>query len=89
MNNTIEKNIKELYKKQSILLKPIIYIGKYGISKNVLYEINKQLKNKKLIKIKVLKKEKVDIKKIALDLELICKANLINLIGHTIVLYKK
>lgn len=89
MNNTIEKNIKELYKKQSILLKPIIYIGKCGISKNVLYEINKQLKNKKLIKIKVLKKEKVDIKKIALDLELICKANLINLIGHTIVLYKK
>lgn len=89
MNNTIEKNIKELYKKQSILLKPIIYIGKCGISKNVLYEINKQLKNKKLIKIKVLKKDKVDIKKIALDLELICKANLINLIGHTMVLYKK
>lgn len=89
MNNSIEKNIKELYKKQSILLKPIIYIGKCGISKNVLYEINKQLKNKKLIKIKVLKKDKVDIKKIALDLELICKANLINLIGHTMVLYKK
>ena len=85
----LEKKKRELFKKKAMSLKPIVNIGKYGLSKEVLHEINKQLKVKKLIKIKVFKKEKIDIKEIALNLVSVCKANLINFVGHTIVLYKK
>lgn len=90
IKDIINKKDKKLYKKEAIQLKPNIYIGKNGMSINVLSEIKKQLKLKKLIKIKVYKQENIsNLKNIAIELVSSCKANIINIIGHTIVLYKK
>lgn len=89
--NLIDKKHFKEYKKEAILLKPCINIGKNGMTNSIIDEIKKQLKIKKLIKVKILinKQNILNLKDIASELELNCKANLINIIGHTIVLYKK
>ncbi|MBR9690457.1 RNA-binding protein [Candidatus Woesearchaeota archaeon] len=83
-------NLKEL-KKKGRLLKPIINIGKKGVTDELIIEIKKALKNKKLIKIKLNKsaleeKDKNDI----LD-EIIKKtdAYIISFVGFNAVLHKK
>ena len=45
---------KKLLKSKAKLLQPVLRIGKYGLTENVINEIKKLLKKKKLIKIKIL-----------------------------------
>lgn len=77
-------------------LKPILQIGKQGINKNVLEEIKKHLKKRKCIKIKCLryfldavetdKPNKEKMKNIAYYLAKNCDAEIIQIVGFTIVL---
>ena len=50
-SNTLNKELKEI----SIGLRPTIQIGKKGLTIELIEEIKKQLKKKKLLKIKLLK----------------------------------
>ncbi|WMW22168.1 YhbY family RNA-binding protein [Methanolobus mangrovi] len=71
-------------------IKPIINIGKNGITESVLEEIKKQLKANRLLKIKMLKTsaEGEDIKQSAEKLAEATKATLIDVRGSTVVIYK-
>ncbi len=71
-------------------IKPLINIGKNGITESVLEEIKKQLKANRLLKIKMLKTsaEGEDIKQSAEKLAADTKSTLIDVRGSTVVLYK-
>ncbi|SFM44397.1 YhbY family RNA-binding protein [Methanolobus profundi] len=71
-------------------LKPIINIGKNGVTDPVLEEIKKQVKANRLIKVKMLKTsaEGEDIKTSAEKLAEATKTTLIDVRGSTVVLYR-
>jgi len=81
------KQLKETAK----LIEPTIRIGKAGLTKSQLDEIKKQLKKKKLIKIKFLRSflEENNKKKAAEQIAEETKAQIISTIGFTAVLHKK
>ena len=76
---------------QAKLLEPIIRIGKSGLTAGVVEEIKKQLKKRKLIKIKFLRAalEKKDRKKLAKEIAEKTGAELVQQVGFVVVLQKK
>ncbi len=66
-----------------------VRIGKYGINQATVNEINRQLKNKKLIKIKLLKNANLEAKEAAEELAMKTNSRLVDRVGRVIVLYKK
>ena len=70
-------------------LDPIVWVGKNGITENIIKEITYALDHHELIKIKILQIEKkergINIKKICMD----TNAELISNIGNVLTLYKK
>lgn len=71
-------------------LKPRIIIGKNGVNDEVIKSIKKYIKEDDIIKIKILKTyiEGKDKKQFANDLAIKCNAQIIDLVGFTIVLGK-
>ena len=72
-------------------LEPAVRIGKSGLTEGTVNEIKRQLKNKKLIKIKLLKAfiEDKDRKEIAKLIAEKTNSELIHQVGFVVVLYKK
>jgi RNA-binding protein len=71
-----------------LMLKPVVMIGQNGLSENVVNELQQSLEHHELIKVRVPAADKSE--KSAL-IEAICQqlqADLIQSIGHIIVIYK-
>ena len=73
------------------LLEPVVRIGKQGITDSVIEEIVKQLKRKKLIKVKFLPNlaKKENKKELAQELAEKTNAILVEHVGFVVVLSKK
>jgi RNA-binding protein len=71
--------------------KPTIWIGKGGVSEELLKEVAKQLDKKEMVKIKILKTamEDNEAKKIAMQITEQTEASLVEVRGHTFMLYKR
>ena len=71
--------------------KPTIWIGKSGVSQESLKEIEKQLDKREMVKIKILKSalEGDEAKQIALRIAEQTEASLVEVRGHTFMLYKR
>jgi len=71
--------------------KPTIWIGKNRVSQEVLKEIEKQLDAKEMVKVKILKSalEGGEAKKIASRIAEQTEASLVDVRGHTFMLYKR
>jgi len=71
-------------------LRPILTIGKNGLSKGTVELLSRELKQKGLIKIKLLEaaRDGKDKKALAKEICLATKATLIEQVGHVIVLHK-
>ena len=84
------KQLKELRNKAKIL-EPVLRIGKNGATDSLILEINKQLKKKKLIKIKILKSARENTDKNELINKILERTDseLVELVGYIFVLYKK
>ncbi len=91
MSNTLDKKQVIDLKSQAASLDPLINIGKSGVTESVIEEIRKQLKDRKLVKIRVLRNadESEDLKGTAQELAETCSAELIDVRGKTIVLYRR
>ncbi|MDD4123307.1 MAG: ribosome assembly RNA-binding protein YhbY [Bacilli bacterium] len=63
-------------------------IGKDGVSKNLLIAINNALEANELIKISVLKTAPQNTREISLDVCSYTKADIVQIIGHTIIIYR-
>nr|WP_321496646.1 YhbY family RNA-binding protein [uncultured Methanolobus sp.] len=77
-------------KNEATKIKPIINIGKNGITDSVIEEIKKQVKANRLVKIKMLKTsaEGEDIKTSAEKLAEATNTTLIDVRGSTVVIYR-
>lgn len=70
-------------------LDPIFQVGKGGVSENMTTQIAEALEVRELIKISILQNNEDDKHEVAEALAKGAKAELVQLIGHTVVLYKE
>jgi RNA-binding protein len=84
------ENIKEL-KAKAMALEPIVRIGKSGLTDTVVAEIKKQLDQKGLIKIKMLKSfvGRDDKKESAMKIAEKTNSKLVHSVGFVVVISKK
>ncbi|MDR0768026.1 MAG: YhbY family RNA-binding protein [Methanosarcinales archaeon] len=78
-------------KKESVNLEPLLSVGKNGMADSVIEELKKQLKLKKLVKVRIHKNsgESDDMKQTAAELAEMCNAEVIDVRGRTVTLYKQ
>jgi len=81
---------KNELKLKSRNLEPVMRIGKNGITESVYSEVDKLLKKRKLIKIKILNNSPIEDKKEAIA-DIVSKSNstLVSIMGNTFTLYRK
>jgi len=82
---------KASLQEQARLLQPLVRIGKNGITPGIIEEIKKHVQKKHLVKIKLLRAciEEHDRYDIASQLSAACDAQLIHVVGNTVVLWRK
>lgn len=80
---------KKYLKSEAHALKPIFQIGKDGVSEKQCQSILDALKAKELIKVKLLNSCPMTTNEAAIEISAMTKADVVQIIGHTIVFYKK
>jgi RNA-binding protein len=70
-------------------LNPVVTVAGKGLNENVLLEIERALKDHELIKIKLAVGDRVAKKTVAEEICQRCKAQLIQSIGHIVLVYRK
>ncbi|MNP50666.1 RNA-binding protein YhbY [compost metagenome] len=70
-------------------LQPIFQVGKGGTNEHMITQISEALERRELIKVSVLNNNLDDPKEIAEELAKSARAELVQLIGRTIILYKE
>lgn len=70
-------------------LDPIFQVGKGGVNDNMIKQIDEALEKRELLKISILKNSFEDPKEAAEAFVKGTNAELVQIIGHTIVLYKE
>lgn len=70
-------------------LDPVVQVGKDGLNENVITSVQLLLQARELIKIKVLKNCEMTAREIADNLSSMLNADIVQLIGAIIILYKK
>jgi RNA-binding protein len=90
-NEMITSKIRRRIKRELGSEKPTIWIGKNGATKQVIKEISRQLEKKEMVKIKMLKSAlgNNEAKAIASKIAEQTGASLVDVRGHTIMLYKQ
>ena len=71
------------------MLKPTVYVGKEGITETVVFELVKQLRKNKLVKVKLLASVEEDKEEVAQQLARDSGSTLIEIRGRTVVLAKE
>lgn len=79
---------KRFLRAQAHHLNAIFQVGKDGVNTNQVKGILDALDAHELIKIKLLESCPDDVRTVALELSVQTKADVVQMIGHTIVLYK-
>ena len=69
-------------------LKPVVQIGKHGLSAEIQWYIDRQLLDHELIKVRVLNSSPRDCSQCARELETDSVLNVTQVIGKTLVLYR-
>jgi RNA-binding protein len=70
-------------------LKPIFQVGKIGVNDNMIVQINEALEKRELIKVSILQNCMEDKDNIAEQLQDGTHAEIVQIIGNNIVLYKE
>ncbi len=70
-------------------LDPIFQVGKGGVNDNMVKQISDALEARELLKVSVLQNSEDDRDTVAQELSKGAKAELVQIIGNTIVLYKE
>jgi len=86
----ITRRMKRRIKSELSTEKPTIWIGKEGTSSQILNEISRQLEKREMVKVKVLKSalNEEETQKIASKIAQQTESTLIDVRGHTIILYR-
>ncbi|GEM03736.1 putative RNA-binding protein YqeI [Halolactibacillus miurensis] len=79
---------KRFLRSQAHHLRPIFQVGKDGVNENMITTINEALEKRELIKVAVLQNCLEETDDVAVALVEGTESELVQVIGHTIVLYK-
>ena len=85
----LTKQQKQQLKSLAHSLKPIFQVGKNGISEDMVIGISDALEHRELIKVSVLQNCPYDKREIAFDLQSMTNSEIVQIIGRTIILYRK
>ena len=87
----ITSSMKRRIKRELSAERPTIWIGKNGMSKEILAEIDSQLERTEMVKAKILKTALGETKAKAIAAEIAQKTDslLVEVRGHTFILYRK
>lgn len=87
----ITSGMKRRIKRECIAQKPTVWVGKEGATTEIINEINRQLEQHEIVKAKIHQTALKDqeAKDIATNIATQTDSTLIDLRGHTLVLYKK
>jgi RNA-binding protein len=87
----ISSGMKRRLKREFSAQQPTVWVGKEGATQQVISEINRQLEQKEVVKAKIhqtaLKNQ--ETKQLVTNITVQTNATLIDLRGHTFILYKK
>lgn len=75
-------------KSEAVHLKPIINVGKNGVTDANVKELKKHIKANRLVKVKMLKSAGIDTKTLAQQIADVTMTTLIEIKGNTVVLYR-
>ena len=67
-------------------LRPTVHVGKEGVTDTLIEEITKQVKNRKVVKVRLLPSVEEDRKLVAEDLAKRSNSVMIEVVGHTVLL---
>ncbi|MEM2104619.1 MAG: YhbY family RNA-binding protein [Candidatus Bathyarchaeia archaeon] len=83
--------VKRCLKREMGKEKPTVWVGKARISQELIEEVNNQLENRETVKVKILKNALQDAKagEIAAEISRQTEAELVEVRGHTFILYKR
>jgi RNA-binding protein len=70
-------------------LEPVVFVGKQGITDAVLAELESVLKQKELVKLKLQDTVGGDRKEVARDLAVRAGCELVQVLGRTVLLYRR
>ena len=86
----ITPKMKRRIKRELNVEKPTVWVGKEGATLHILNEISRQLEKKKMVKVKMLKTalKDEDAKNVASKIAQQTESILIDVRGHTFILYK-
>lgn len=77
-------------KKQAKTLKPMVRVGKSGVTDSLVEEVKKHLKKRNLVKVRFLKNSPSEsTKELAQRLAALTDSEIVSLMGLTAVFYKK
>lgn len=85
----MDNSFKRALKAKAHHLKPVILLGAKGLTEAVIAETNIALLAHELIKVKINGAEKEDRIEMAHELSEQLQAELVQMIGHTVILYRK
>lgn len=84
----MDKNKFYKLKSEAVHLKPIINVGKNGVTDANVEELKKHIKANRLVKVKMLKSAGIDTKTLAQQIADVTMTTLIEIKGNTVVLYR-
>lgn len=80
---------RALLKSMAHGLKPVVHIGKEGVTDETLHAVDEVLRTRELIKLKVLEAAPAEAREVANEVEAgIPASSVVQVIGRTIVLYR-
>lgn len=89
MKTELSTKQAQTLKAQAHHLKPVVLIGDKGLTENVLEEINVALTAHELIKVKINGADRDDRSTMAAEIVKKSEAQLLQIIGRTLILYRK
>lgn len=66
----------------------VFRVGKEGVSENMIIGIRQGLEANEIVKVKILDNCTDELNQVALDLSAGTKADIVQIIGHTVILYR-
>ncbi len=71
------------------MLKPVVMIGKDGLTDNVIEQIDQVLNTRELIKVKIQNNSIEDARNVANEVAKVLDAEIVQIIGSTLVLFRE
>jgi len=80
---------KRFLRSEAHHIKPIFQVGKAGVNKNLIKQVNEALEARELIKVSILQNCEEDKEEVAKSIAIGSKAKVVQIIGKTIIFYKE